>query len=157
MIEEQAEMHNPKMIPRSRSAEGMNKLLTQQVEPAKVSVGLYVYGKHNRTIRVLERITREDLQREASKVLIGRVRVVSERYSLTEDSVVDCIPSFVGAPAIPDASHAILIPYLVHGGWKYPVAVWPDTSMDDLMRIASDIMMVPFQVHTGTRTDPVRR
>jgi hypothetical protein len=102
-------------VPTSISAENLSKLLTRRVGQATASVRLFFGGKCTWRVRVPERISKEDLRREASKMMKGRVRVVPETYPLTEDSVVDCIPSFVEVSAIPDESYAMAVKYLVHG------------------------------------------
>jgi hypothetical protein len=47
-------------------------------------------------------MTKEALKKEASRVLGGRGRIAPEKYPLTENSVTDCIHSFVGTSAILD-------------------------------------------------------
>jgi hypothetical protein len=56
-------------------------------------------------------------------MLLGRVRVVPGTYPLKEDTVVDCIPSFVGQTTALEVPQLRAVPYLAHGRRKYLVEV----------------------------------
>jgi hypothetical protein len=89
-------------MPRSISAESLGKPFPRQAEQATAAVRLFLCGQPKWRITVPEQISKEDLGREVSKMFHGRVSVVPETYPLKVDTVVDCVPSFVGPSAILD-------------------------------------------------------
>jgi hypothetical protein len=57
----------------------------------------------------------------------------------------------VGQTAILLVDHLRAVPYLVHGGRKYPIEVWPDISGENLTIVASNVMGTPCSIHNSTR------
>jgi hypothetical protein len=84
-LEEQAKRRF--RIPRSLSTHNLS-LLMQQVGQETASVTLFMYGQAKGRITVSEHISRENLRKEGSKMLGGRVHVVSETDALKYDTAV---------------------------------------------------------------------
>jgi hypothetical protein len=139
---------------RSTSADELNLLATQTVVPM-ARVRLYLYREQRQIIEVPENITKSDLRRRASQQFGGRVRTVQDEFPPKDDTIVDCIPSFVRETGHPREEEHTLIRYLVHHEKKYPIEVWPEISRNDLIAAASNIMNGPCHVHEST-TFPIK-
>jgi hypothetical protein len=89
-------------------------------------------------------------------MFVRRVRTVPDVFPVKADIVVDCIPSFVGENSAMDVTAHTIVPYLVHRWRKYPIEIWPNTTMKGLMQIAENVMGIPVAVHNDTLSDPYR-
>jgi hypothetical protein len=77
--------------------------------------------------------------------------VVPATYPLADDTIVDCIISSVGPPAVLDESAHTVVPCRVHRGRKLTIEIWPEIQVDDLIVVASNVMGTVCCLHDITR------
>jgi hypothetical protein len=154
VINSAGEYKRTKVMVRSISEKGLDKLSALHVELTQVTVRLDIGGDLRQSITVSERITMDDLRKTVAHHLQWRCRVQPKEFPAKDRTEVIVVPSLVPCKTLLDVCTPSTVPYLICKEYKSPIEILPDASGESSMEIATSYLDTPATVRPSKR--PIR-